>query len=265
MRVALTIAGSDSSGGAGIQADVKTFSAFRIYSASVITAVTAQNTQGMEEIHSLPPSFVAKQIDAVCKDIKIDGVKIGMLYSSEMVEVVWDRLKFWKIPLVIIDPVMVAKDGSFLLQENAIGLLISKLFSLATLVTPNLLEAERIANQPISSEKDMELAAKKIYQLGCKAVLIKGGHLKGDPVDIFFDGNRALRFPGIRVRKEPVHGTGCTLSSAILSGLIWAQSIEKAISWAKLYVTRAIETGVACGHGALVLNHFLDPFTLERV
>lgn len=263
MHIALTIAGSDSSGGAGVQADIKTFSAFRIYSTSVITVMTAQNTQGIEETYPLPPSFVARQIDAVCEDVKIDGVKIGMLYSSEIIEVVWDRLNFWKIPIVVLDPLMIAKDGSLLLQKSAIEILISKLFPLATLVTPNLLEAERISGYSIHSEKDMELAAKAMYQLGCKAVLIKGGHMEGDPVDLYFDGKRVLCFSGIRIRKESVHGTGCTFSSAILSGLILGKSMEKAIPWAKKYVSRAIDTGVACGHGAWVLNHFVDPFALE--
>lgn len=263
MHVALTIAGSDSSGGAGIQADLKTFSAFRIYGASVITAVTAQNTQGVDEIHSVPSGFVTQQIDSVCKDIKIAGIKTGMFYTSETIEAVCDRLKFWKVPIVVVDPVMMAKDGSLLLQESALEILISKLFPLATLVTPNRFEAEKISNFPIHSEKDVERAAKVIYSLGCKAVLIKGGHLEGDPIDILFDGERTVRFPGIRVRKESVHGTGCTLASAILSGLILGKSMEKAIHWAKMYVARAIETGIACGHGALVLNHFIDPFTLE--
>jgi len=252
---ALTIAGSDSGGGAGIQADLKTFSAFGTYGLSVVTAVTAQNSEGVAGITGLEPEFVRLQLRTVLSDIGADGAKTGMLFDSATVRVIAEELNRFSVSPLVVDPVSAAKDGSALLREKAIDALKSDLLPFATLVTPNLPEAEMLAGIPVRSLMEMETAARMIYDLGCSAVLVKGGHLEGDPVDVLFDGSRFVHFPGSRVGCRPAHGTGCTLSAAILSNLIQGRTLEDSIRVSKAYVESAIHKGFAFGKGAVILNH----------
>jgi hydroxymethylpyrimidine/phosphomethylpyrimidine kinase len=252
---ALTIAGSDSGGGAGIQADLKTFSAFGIYGLSVVTAVTAQNTEGVADIAGLDPRFVRLQMNAVLSDIGADGAKTGMLFDEGIIRAVAEELYRFSISPLVVDPVSTAKDGSALLKEQAIEVLKNDLLPFATLVTPNLPEAEMLAGIPVRSLTEMETAARMIYDLGCSAVLVKGGHLEGDPVDILFDGSRIFDFPGSRAGQRPAHGTGCTLSAAILSNLIRGRTMEESVRISKAYVESAIHKGFTFGKGAVILNH----------
>jgi hydroxymethylpyrimidine/phosphomethylpyrimidine kinase len=252
---ALTIAGSDSGGGAGIQADLKTFSAFGIYGMSVVTAVTAQNTEAVSGIRGLDSEFVRLQINAVLSDIGADGVKTGMLFDEEIIRAVAEELVRFSIAPLVVDPVSTAKDGSALLRERAMDALKNDLLPFATLVTPNLPEAEMLAGIPVRSPSEMETAARRIYDFGCSAVLVKGGHLEGDPIDILFDGSRIVRFPGSRMGRRPGHGTGCTLSAAILSNLILGRTMEESVRISKKFVESAIREGFTFGRGAMILNH----------
>jgi hydroxymethylpyrimidine kinase/phosphomethylpyrimidine kinase len=252
---ALTVAGSDSGGGAGIQADLKTFSAFGIYGLSAVTAVTAQNTETVAGVHALPADFVRLQIKTVLSDIGADGVKTGMLYDAAIIRAVAEELNRHSMTLVVVDPVAAAKDNSPLLKEKAVEALINDLLPFCALVTPNLPEAELLTAMTVRSIGEMEAAAERIYKLGSSAVLVKGGHLEGDPVDVLFDGGRMIRFPGNRIGSRPAHGTGCTLSSAILSNLLLGLPLEESVRVSKAYVESAIRNGYSFGKGALVLNH----------
>jgi len=252
---ALTVAGSDSGGGAGIQADLKTFSAFGVYGLSVVTAVTAQDTNAVAGVAGLDPGFVGLQLRTVLSDIGADGVKTGMLHDAATIAVVGEELNRQSVAKVVVDPVMTAKDGSPLLKEKAVEALKNDLLPFCTLVTPNLPEAGLLAGMAVHSVGEMETAAERIYKLGSSAVLVKGGHLEGDPVDVLFDGNRMIRIPGLRIGRRPAHGTGCTLAAAVLCNLVLGKTLEESIRISKAYVESAIRNGFLLGKGALVLNH----------
>ncbi|PYN84188.1 MAG: bifunctional hydroxymethylpyrimidine kinase/phosphomethylpyrimidine kinase [Candidatus Rokuibacteriota bacterium] len=254
---ALTIAGSDSGGGAGIQADLKTFSAFRVFGMSVITAVTAQNSLGVQGVFNLPPEIVSRQIDSVLSDIGADAIKIGMLSTAPIIAAVADRLRAHAGEKVVVDPVMIAKAGDALLQPEARIALIKELLPLALVVTPNLHEAEALAGMPVATESDMEEAARRILALGPRNVLVKGGHLRDSATDILWNGRDFARFMAPRVASNNTHGTGCTLSSAMAAGLARGHALKDAVSEAKAYVTAAIREGFQVGGGGGALRHFV--------
>ncbi len=254
---ALTIAGSDSGGGAGIQADLKTFSAFRVFGMSVITAVTAQNSLGVQGVENLPPAFVAQQLRSVLIDFGTDAAKCGMLSTAGIIEAVAAELRDRRVEKLVVDPVMVAKSGDPLLRADARNALIDSILPLALVVTPNLPEAEVLAGIPVTQREDMEEAARRIHALGPRYVLIKGGHLKGDAVDLLWNGREATEFRVARVDSTNTHGTGCTLSAAIAAGLARGQALGDSIRSAKAYVTRAIREGFQAGRGVGQLRHFL--------
>lgn len=253
---ALTIAGSDSGGGAGIQADLKTFAALGVYGTSVITAVTAQNTVGVTQILELTPEIVAAQIDAVIEDIGTDALKTGMLANAALIEVVAAKVQEHGLKNLVVDPVMVAKSGDLLLREDAIEALRSKLLPLATVVTPNLPEAERLTDIQCSRAQEIKEAARKIVAMGAKSVVIKGGHRKGPATDIFYDGKKFRQLTSPRIQTPNTHGTGCTFSAAIASGLAKGASLEGAVAEAKRYITQAIRKGFTVGSGHSPVHHF---------
>jgi hydroxymethylpyrimidine/phosphomethylpyrimidine kinase len=257
----LTIAGSDSGGGAGIQADLKTFSALGCYGMSVITALTAQNTTGVRAIHPVPPNFVEEQLEAVLTDMGAEAVKIGMLYSGELVRAVARQLVKHHVRNIVVDPVMVAQSGDSLLEDEAVSALKEVLFPLATVVTPNLLEASILVGRDIRTLDDMDLSARDLGASGTPSVLIKGGHLSGkESTDLLYlpTGNRTVIFKVERIDTQNNHGTGCTLSSAIASFLARGEPLEEAVSRAKDYLTGALRAGAAFrlgkGHGPV--HHF---------
>jgi hydroxymethylpyrimidine/phosphomethylpyrimidine kinase len=256
VRTALTIAGSDSGGGAGIQADLKTFAALGVYGMSALTAVTAQNTLGVTAVHEIPPEIVAAQIDAVLTDIGADAVKTGMIASSEIIRVVAAKVREHGISAFVVDPVMVATSGDRLLHEEAVEALRTELLPLATVTTPNLPEAEVLIGRSVSTLAEMRDAARAIVGFGARSALVKGGHLAGDAVDVFYDGDRFVELPARRVETTSTHGTGCTLASAIAALLARGESLEAAISSAKVYVTAAIERAYPIGHGHGPVHHF---------
>ena len=257
----LTIAGSDSGGGAGVQADLKTFSALGCYGMSVITALTAQNTRGVTGIHPIPPSFAAEQMSAVFSDIGADAVKIGMLYSAELIEVVADQLDALGARNIVLDPVMVAQSGDKLLQDEAIEAIKKQLLPLADVVTPNIPEARVLLDQRLDNLEDMQAGAKALAAFGSQSILIKGGHLSaGDSTDLLYlsSEDRFVILEGERIETRNNHGTGCTLSSAIASYMARGCSIEQAVGKAKAYISKAIEAGagyiIGKGHGPV--HHF---------
>jgi hydroxymethylpyrimidine/phosphomethylpyrimidine kinase len=255
--VALTIAGSDSGGGAGIQADLKTFSALGVYGASAITAVTAQDTQRVYGIVELEPAFIAQQIDAVAGDLGVDVVKTGMLSSAAIIEAVAERLQRWKIATVVVDPVMVAKGGDRLLREDAVTALRTHLLPLATVVTPNLPEAEVLVGHSLSSWDDMRDAAREIAGFGAQNVVIKGGHAEGDVVtDLLFDGKDFREYSAARVPTTSTHGTGCTFASALAATLAKGETVPQSVAAAKAYVTKALQEAYPLGHGHGPVHHF---------
>ncbi len=255
---ALTIAGSDSGGGAGIQADLKTFGAFRVYGASVLTAVTAQNSVGVHGIVNLPPEFVARQLDAVLGDIGADAAKTGMLSTAAIIRAVAGRLAAHRVERLVVDPVMIAKSGDPLLEPDARQALVEAILPLALVVTPNLHEAAALAGFPVSDLEEMEAAARRIHALGPRWVLVKGGHLKGDAIDLLFDGRTLSRFAAERVPTPHTHGTGCTYSAAIAAGLARGAAVPEAVAEAKRYLTAAIRAGFALGRGVGSLRHFVE-------
>ena len=254
---ALTIAGSDSGGGAGIQADLKTFSAFRVFGMSVITAVTAQNSLGVQGVENLPPAFVARQLRSVLEDFGADAAKCGMLSTAPIIEAVAAELSAHRIEKLVVDPVMVAKSGDTLLQPEARAALADRILPLALLVTPNLPEAEVLAGMRVAEPEDMEEAARRIHTMGPRYVLVKGGHLKGDATDLLWNGRAFTRFSTARIDSQNTHGTGCTFSAAIAAGLARGQALGDAIRSAKAYVTRAIREGFQAGRGVGQLRHFI--------
>jgi hydroxymethylpyrimidine/phosphomethylpyrimidine kinase len=252
---ALTIAGSDSGGGAGIQADLKTFAALGVYGMSAITAITAQNTQGVHNAYDLPIALIEGQINAVLQDIGADAAKTGMLSSPEIIEAVAWHVQKWQLRLVV-DPVMVAKGGTPLLHPEAVETLQTKLLPLAEVVTPNLPEAEVLTKQHIETIEDMRIAARAIYELGPQHVVIKGGHRVTEPVDVYFDGTHFYELSVQRIETPHTHGTGCTFSAAITALLARGWSVEEAVSRAKHYVTGAIRNSPGLGHGHGPIDHF---------
>lgn len=254
---ALTIAGSDSGGGAGIQADLKTFSAFRVFGMSVITAVTAQNSLGVQGVENLPPAFVAQQLRSVLEDFGADAAKCGMLSTAPIIEAVATEFASRRVEKLVVDPVMVAKSGDRLLQPEARAALADRILPLALLVTPNLPEAEVLAGMRVAEPEDMEEAARRIHTMGPRYVLVKGGHLKGDATDLLWNGREFTRFSTPRVDSPNTHGTGCTFSAAIAAGLARGQALGDAIRAAKAYVTLAIREGFKAGRGVGQLRHFV--------
>ncbi len=253
---ALTIAGSDSGGGAGIQADLKTFAAFGVYGTSVITAITAQNTVGVTKILELAPDLVAAQIDAVIQDIGTHALKTGMLANSAIIEVVANKIREYRLQNLVVDPVMVAKSGDLLLRDEAIEALRSRLIPLATIVTPNLPEAEKLTGIPGTSIKEIKEAARRILGMGAGSVVIKGGHRRGPATDLFYDGKKFREISAARIRTPHTHGTGCTFSAAITAGLAKGEGLEKALLQAKKYITQAIRKGFPIGSGHSPVHHF---------
>jgi hydroxymethylpyrimidine/phosphomethylpyrimidine kinase len=253
---AMTIAGSDSGGGAGIQADLKTFAALGVYGTSALTAITAQNTIGVTGVHEIPTDIIAAQIEAIITDIGADAVKTGMLSSSAIVEVVAQELKRHRVEALVIDPVMVAKSGDPLLQQEAVEALRAKLVPLAAVVTPNIPEAEVLTGLKITSLDDMRLAAEKIIEMDARGVVVKGGHLAGPATDLFYDGSRFQEFTAPRIDTKNTHGTGCTFASAIAAGLARRLSVIDSVAQAKEYVTEAIRRSFPIGQGHGPLNHF---------
>ncbi|MCS6801527.1 MAG: bifunctional hydroxymethylpyrimidine kinase/phosphomethylpyrimidine kinase [Chloroflexota bacterium] len=252
---ALTIAGSDSGGGAGLQADLKTFSALGVYGASVVTAVTAQNTLGVSGVLELPLDLIAAQIDAVATDIGFDATKTGMLSSAAIVELVASKVVEHGLRPLVVDPVMVATSGDRLLREDAVAALRERLIPLATVVTPNLPEAEVLVGYPLETEEARREAAKAIAALGARAVLIKGGHGTGPAVDLYYDGE-FVELSAERIATRNTHGTGCTLASAIAAGLARGRSPLEAVREAKTYVTEALRAAFPLGHGHGPVHHF---------
>jgi hydroxymethylpyrimidine/phosphomethylpyrimidine kinase len=258
--IAVTIAGSDSGGGAGIQADLKTFSALGVYGASVITALTAQNTRGVRAIHDVPPPFIAEQIDAVFSDLAVNAVKIGMLSRPKAIEAVAAGLERWKQTKVVLDPVMIAASGDRLLAPEAVDVLRRVLIPRTLVITPNLPEAAALLDAPLArNEADMREQAKRLLGLGCHAVLLKGGHAEGpESIDVLIEATTEARLAAERVATENTHGTGCTLSSAIAAGLAKGQDLATSVRKAKDYVTAAIAAAdrikVGSGHGPT--HHF---------
>ena len=253
---AMTIAGSDSGGGAGIQADLKTFAALGVYGTSVLTAVTAQNTLRVSDVLELPVSLVAAQIDAVLSDIGADAVKTGMLSSSAIIECVAEKIREHGLRNVVVDPVMVAKSGARLLREDAVDTLRTVLLPLALVVTPNVPEAEVLVGRSIESLDDMRNAAREIVAMGAGAVVLKGGHLKGPATDILYDGEGFRVFTAPRVLTTGTHGTGCTFAAATAAGLAKGLTLREAVAQAKRYVTDAIRHAFPVGLGHGPLNHF---------
>ena len=259
----LSIAGSDSGGGAGIQADLKTFSALGCYGMTAITALTAQNTLGVRAIHGVPPDMLQAQIDAVVEDIGVDAVKIGMLHAPEVVAVVADAIRRHRLPHVVLDPVMVATSGDRLTTEQTVQVLVRELFPLAEVVTPNLDEAALLLGRPIVGVEALDDAARALLALGAHAVLLKGGHLAGDEVvDVLaLPGGALQHLRSRRIATHNGHGTGCTLSSAIAAHLALGQALPEAVARARAYILGAIQAGAAVhtGHGHGPLNHGYAP------
>lgn len=255
MPVALTIAGSDSSGGAGIQADIKTMLACGVFAMSAITSLTAQNTTGVFAVHNVPSAFVRAQIDAAVTDIPPQAVKIGMVSNAEIARAIAQSLREHKLENVVLDPVMVATSGARLLDEDAVGVLTQELIPLARVITPNIPEAQVLSGMSITSREDMRTAAQRIsQQYGC-AVLCKGGHSLEDANDVLVEGEQVTWFEGKRISNLNTHGTGCTLSSAIASYLARGASLTQAIERAKAYLSRALASQLDLGHGSGPLDH----------
>jgi hydroxymethylpyrimidine/phosphomethylpyrimidine kinase len=259
MKVALTIAGSDSSGGAGIQADIKTFQAHGVFGMSAVTAVTVQNTQKVYDIQEMRPQIVADQIQCLFDDIEIHAIKIGMVSSIELICAIAETLNKNALPPVVVDPVMISKSGYQLLKQDAQKALIKHLFPLATVLTPNIHEARALIKKDIGNIGDMKEAARQILELGAKKVVVKGGHMEGhEATDILYDGQSFKELTGRRFDTKNTHGTGCTFSSAIAANLAMQKEFFKAVTLAKSYITGAIEHSLAIGKGHGPTNHFYD-------
>jgi hydroxymethylpyrimidine kinase/phosphomethylpyrimidine kinase len=249
MKRILTIAGSDSGGGAGIQADLKAITLLGGYGMSVLTALTAQNTLGVQAIHEVPASFVEIQIDSVLSDIGVDAIKTGMLANADIVTVVAKKIRQYKVEKVVVDPVMVAKSGDPLLRKDAREALIKQLIPLSTVVTPNLMEASVLSGLEVRSVEEMKKAARRIYELGSKHVIVKGGHLKGKAIDLLYDGKKYEEIEGPRIETKNTHGTGCTFASAIATLLARGDRVAEAVRKAKIFITMAIQSSLAIGKG----------------
>lgn len=255
MYKVLTIAGSDCSGGAGIQADIKTITAHKMYAMSAITALTAQNTTGVYGVSEVSPEFVGKQMDCIMTDIMPDAVKIGMVSSKKNIEVIAERLKEYKATNVVLDPVMISTSGSKLISDDAIQVLCKNLMPVATIITPNIKEAECLSNVVISNKEDMLEAARNIAEFFDGYILIKGGHLEDCADDLLYFQGQTVWFEGERVKNDNTHGTGCTLSSAIACNLAAGYGLDESIENAKRYITGALKVGLNLGKGDGPLNH----------
>jgi hydroxymethylpyrimidine/phosphomethylpyrimidine kinase len=264
-RRAMTIAGSDSGGGAGIQADLKTFQALGVYGTSAITAITAQNTLSVVAVHEVPTAVIAAQIDAVVEDIGIDAAKTGMLSSAAIISSVADRIRHWRLERVVVDPVMVAKSGDRLLREDAVHALIAELVPLALVLTPNLPEAEVLVGRHLENEDEIRQAARDIVAMGARSVVMKGGHREGDATDVFFDGKAFHTFSSERFETPNTHGTGCTFSAAIAAGLAHGMDLVTAVGYGKRYVTEAIRHSrpLGGGHGPVAHDWLLSRESLR--
>ncbi len=249
MKRILTIAGSDSGGGAGIQADLKAITLLGGYGMSALTALTAQNTVEVQGIHEVPAGFVEAQIDAVLSDIGADAIKTGMLANQEIIEVVSRKIRQYKVKKVVVDPVMISKSGASLLRKDAQESLIKRLIPLAWVVTPNLMEASVLAGLKVSSLEGMKKAAHRIYELGAKHVVVKGGHLRGMAIDLLYDGKNFMELEGPRIETKNTHGTGCTFASAIATLLARGDTVDEAVSKAKTFIHMAIQSGLSLGKG----------------
>lgn len=258
MKTVLTIAGSDSSGGAGIQADIKTISAHRLYAMSVITALTAQNTMGISGILEVPSEFVGRQLDSIFTDIFPDSIKIGMVSGKETIEVIRRKLQYYKGRNIVIDPVMISTSGRKLLQEEDQRILIERLLPLATLLTPNLLEVQVLSGYSIETREEMEGAARAMGDRFPGAILIKGGHLRGEAADLLYQKGKVTWYEAKRVDNPNNHGTGCTLSSAIACGLASGNGLEESVQKGKEYVTQTLKAMLNLGKGSGPLNHFVE-------
>ena len=260
----LTIAGSDSCGGAGVQADVKTMSALGCYAATAITAITVQNTLGVTAVHAVPPEIVAGQIRVVMDDIKPRAVKVGMVNDKATIIAIADALKDYDVEHIVVDPVMVATSGSRLMQDDAVEVFCKQLLPLATLLTPNIPETEVLSGITVSDKESMDSAALRILQLGCSNLLVKGGHLEGKKIDRLY-GEVEREYVGENVVTRNTHGTGCTLSSAITSFLAQGLPVDEAIGAAKEWLTKALRAGadVEIGKGHGPVNHFFDPIKMK--
>ena len=258
MKTALSIAGSDSSGGAGIQADLKTMTLNGVFAMSAVTALTAQNTTGVSAVLNVTPSFLQEQIDAVFVDIRPDAVKIGMVSSAALIEAIAQRLRFYNAQHIVLDPVMVATSGAQLIESEAIETLKQKLIPLASLVTPNIPEAELLSGLRIHTEQDMETAAKTISTTYHCAVLCKGGHSINDANDVLCTDGTIRWFPGVRIQNPNTHGTGCTLSSAIAANLAKGFTLPDAVQRAKAYISGALSAMLDLGRGSGPMNHAFD-------
>ena len=258
MRTALTIAGSDSGGGAGIQADIKTMTANGIYATSAVTALTAQNTTGVSSIMEVTPDFLGEQLDRILTDIFPDAVKIGMVSSAALISVIAEKLTCYKAPHIVLDPVMVATSGAKLISEDAVDALRTQLIPIAEVITPNIPEAEVLTGQSIHTAQEMEDAAKAIFSAyGC-AVLLKGGHQRNDANDYLCTKEGGTWFQGVRIDNPNTHGTGCTLSSAIASNLAKGRSLPDSVQWAKRYISGALAAQLDLGKGSGPMNHAFD-------
>lgn len=253
---AMTIAGSDSGGGAGIQADLKTFAALGVYGTSTLTAITAQNTVGVNAVHEIPNEIIIAQMDAVLSDIGADAVKTGMLASSSIIQCVASELQRRPAPWLVVDPVMVAKSGDVLLRQDAVEALITLLVPLASVITPNIPEAEALTGMKIETDDQVRDAAQKFIAMGARSVVVKGGHREGPATDLFFDGSSFHEFTSPRIETANTHGTGCTFASAIAAGLARGMSVLKSVGLAKNYVTESIRSSFPVGQGHGPLNHF---------
>ena len=249
LPVALTIAGSDSGGGAGIQADLKTFAALGVHGTSAITAITAQNTRGVTDILELPVALIREQIKVVVEDIGVDAAKTGMLSSVAIIEEVADAVSHHHITNLVVDPVMVAKGGARLLREDAVAALRTRLIPLAAVITPNIPEAEVLLERRIATLDDRRLAARDLVSLGARAAIVKGGHAEGDAIDVYYDGSMLVELRGERVATANTHGSGCVFSAAITAGLARGLDLEKAVREAKVFITRAISSALEIGSG----------------
>jgi hydroxymethylpyrimidine/phosphomethylpyrimidine kinase len=257
MRFVLIIAGSDSSAGAGIQADLKTCAALGVYGTTAITALTAQNTLGVTAIHEAPAQFVGEQIDAVVKDIRPDAVKTGMLANAGIIEVVAAKVKEHALPFLVVDPVMVAKSGDRLLREDAVRAMRELLVPLADVMTPNIPEAEDLVGHPVRTDEEVRAAAREIQSCGARNVVVKGGHREGPAaVDVLFDGRNFNEFASPRIETTSTHGTGCTFASAIAAFLARQETVAEAVQHAKEYLTEALRRAEPIGHGHGPVNHF---------
>lgn len=256
----LTIAGSDSGGGAGIQADLKTITVLGGYGMSVVTALTAQNTLGVHGIHEVPPEFVAAQFDAVATDIGVDAAKTGMLANSEIIRVVAGKIREYGIEKLVVDPVLAATEGTPLLSKEAMRILVAELIPLALVLTPNIPEAETLSGVRIATLSDMKNAALAIHALGPGYVLVKGGHLAGYAVDLLYDGRDFREFRSQRIATADTHGTGCTFSAAIATGLAGGKDVAAAVAGAKLYINEALRHAWRLGGGHGPTNHLAPLF-----